>query len=520
MRKVKESIMGKTKEEELPKEMREKIAKLGIKVDSLNELINFEIDKTVDQQIATEILGIKEEAKKILEIKEEEKGKVVKEKRNDSIIDPIEEKVILEMNKQYAIVHTSSTHILIEKGAAGFILDSRSSLIHLHENDFFTNSQGKEINKAKFWLRHPLRRTYTDIVFDVTKPPTFINEKGKNIYNMFKGYAFKPKKGNASLYWDHLKYVVCGGNEELYLYVRKRLASIVQNPKVLGCAIVLRGKQGTGKNQCIEHFCKLFGNHALTFTSLDRLTGRFNSHLQNALVLFANEATWGGNKKEVGALKSIITDNTIFIEGKGKDGYQIENARHLLVASNEDWAVPRDMDDRRFVVLDVSSKHKEDHKYFAALDKQMKEGGYEALLYDLQNEDLTNFDPRIMPISDAGFDMKIKSASTSVQYIYSALNEGCWHIAASEEHWEFETKKLCMKLYENYRDWCESQKIPIQSIEELGKAIKDFIPKSSKPRLRSGNSRMNAYVFPSIEECRKDFEGIVKQTDKIWSHNQ
>lgn len=518
MRRLKESTMGKTKEEELPKEMRGKIDKLGIKVYSLKELLNFEVDKTIDHQKAIEILAIQEEAKKILEIKEE--GKVVKEKINKSIIDPIEEKVILEMNKQYAIVHTSSTHVLMEKGTAGFILDSRSSFLHLHENDFFINSEGKKINKARFWLQHHLRKTYVDIVFDVTKPPTFKNEEGKEFYNIFKGYAFKPKKGDASLYWHHLKYVICSGNEEIYLYVRKRLASIIQNPKVLGCAIVLRGEQGTGKNQCIEHFCKLFGNHALTFTSLDRLTGRFNSHLQYALVLFANEATWGGNKKEIGALKSIITDTTIFIEGKGKDGYQIQNARHLLVASNEDWVVPRDMDDRRFYVLDVSSKHKEDHEYFAALDKQMNEGGYEALLYDLQNEDLSNFNPRMMPVNDAGFDMKIKSAPTSVQYIYSVLNEGCWHIAGSEERWEFELNKPCLKIYDNYKDWCESQKIPIQSIQEFGKRINHFIPKVEKRKPRFGNSRPNTYFFPSLKECRKDFEKITKQTDKIWSDNQ
>lgn len=497
---IKEAI-EENKKSELPEEIQKMIDKLviPIRVNSLQEAAKLEVDEEGDQQTATQILQIKEKAKSLLSE---------------------EEKVLIEFNEKYAIMHTTSTHILIEKGTGVFILDSRSSFINFHENNFFTNNQGKQENKAKFWLRHPLRRTYTDIVFDVTKPPTFINEKGEEIYNIFKGYAFKPKKGDASLYWDHVKNVICSGNEKNYLYLRKRLASIVQNPKVLGCAIVLRGQQGTGKNQCIEHFCKLFGNHALTFTSLDRLTGRFNSHLQYALVLFANEATWGGNKKEIGALKSIITDTIIFIEGKGKDGYQIENARHLFVASNEEWVVPRDMDDRRWFVLDVSSEHKEDHEYFAALEKQMNEGGYEALLYDLQNEDLGNFNPRIMPINDDGFDMKIKSSPTSVQYLYSVLNEGSWHLAGDEQHWKFETEKPCTNLYENYKDWCESQKMLIQSIAELGKTIKNFIPKSSKPKLRSGNSRINTYVFPSLKECRKDFQEIVKQTEKIWSDNQ
>ena len=79
MRRLKENTMGKTKEDDLPKEMREKIDKLGNKVNSLQEAATMKIDKTVDHQKAIEILEIKEEAKKILKVKE--KAKVVKEKR-------------------------------------------------------------------------------------------------------------------------------------------------------------------------------------------------------------------------------------------------------------------------------------------------------------------------------------------------------------------------------------------------------------------------------------------------------
>lgn len=497
---AKEDPIQENKKSELPEEIQKMIDKLGIliPVNSVQEAAKLEVDEEADQQTATQILQIKEKAKSLLSE---------------------EEKVLIEFNEKYAIMHTTSTHILIEKGTGVFILDSRSSFINFHENNFFTNKEGNQINKAKYWLKHPLRRTYTDIVFDVTKPPTFINEKGEEIYNIFKGYAFKPKKGDASLYWDHVKNVICSGNEEHYLYVRKRLASIIQNPKVLGTAIVVRGKQGTGKNRFVEIFGHLLGRHFLVFNSLDRITGRFNSHLQHAIVLFANEAIWGGNKKEIGALKAIISDSTIFIEGKGKDGYQIENSRHLIVASNETWAVPRDMDDRRFFVLDVSSEHKEDHEYFAALDNQMQnEGGYEALLYDLQNEDLTNFNPRKMPMNHSGFDMKRQGASTSVNYVYEALNERCWHIAAKENQWKFETEKTINDLYANYKDWCEDEKIAHQSKSEFGKTIKNIL---NPNKSRKGTScRINTYIFSSLEQCRKNFQEFCNETDKIWSDNE
>jgi hypothetical protein len=53
-----------------------------------------------------------------------------------------------------------------------------------------------------------------------------------------------------------------------------------------------------------------------------------------------------------------MTDPTIIIEGKGRDAVPVDHCRHLIVSSNEDWAVPMDLDDRRFFVLNVSSHRK------------------------------------------------------------------------------------------------------------------------------------------------------------------
>src|SRR6185295_970495 len=66
-----------------------------------------------------------------------------------------EEKILREFNKRYAIVRTSTTYILVQKNTCTFELDTRSSFKIFHENDFFINSQGKNQNKATFWLKHP-----------------------------------------------------------------------------------------------------------------------------------------------------------------------------------------------------------------------------------------------------------------------------------------------------------------------------------------------------------------------------
>ena len=425
-----------------------------------------------------------------------------------------EEQVIEEMNQKYAVIHTKSTYILVEKDKNTFVLDSRASLIYFHENDFFENAEGKIQNKAKFWLKNPDRRTYQNMVFD----PTRSGHYGEN-YNIFTGYSIESKEGDCSLYWAHIKDVICNENEVHYKYVRKWMASVIQKPELLATALVLRGLQGTGKNKFVEYFGQIFGKHFLTITSLNHIVGRFNSHLQNAYLILANEAIWGGDKREIGALKSIITDPTIFIEAKGKDGFQIKNCRHLIVCSNDDWAVPMDLDDRRFFVLDVSSKHKEDTKYFKALHEQMSSEGVKALLYDLLNENLDNFDPRKMPPNDAGFDIKMKSASSVEQYIYEALKAGSWQVTSEAIIEDFD-EKVCKALYSDYKEWCSEESLKQKSSSELGKILKKLIPSVRKKRMLDEGIRKWVYIFPVLSESRLEFQKYTKQTDNIWEDVQ
>jgi hypothetical protein len=47
----------------------------------------------------------------------------------------IENQIVDELNRKLAIVHTATTHILIEKCPPEFVLDSKASLLTLYEND-------------------------------------------------------------------------------------------------------------------------------------------------------------------------------------------------------------------------------------------------------------------------------------------------------------------------------------------------------------------------------------------------
>src|SRR5208283_3142362 len=108
----------------------------------------------------------------------------------------------------------------------------------------------------------------------------------------------------------------------------------------------------------------------------------FNSHMEACLLLQADEAFWSGDKVAEGRLKGLITSPIQMIERKGIDPTKARNFVHILVTSNESWAVPAGVDERRFAVFDVNPRCAGSRDYFAEMAAELEDGGYAALLYD------------------------------------------------------------------------------------------------------------------------------------------
>ena len=68
-----------------------------------------------------------------------------------------------------------------------------------------------------------------------------------------------------------------------------------------------------------------------------------------------------------------------------------------FLATNNSWAVPATDDERRWFVLNVSPVRKGDKAYFDTLMRQMKNGGYEAFMYDLLHYNYSGINLRNAP---------------------------------------------------------------------------------------------------------------------------
>lgn len=364
----------------------------------------------------------------------------------------------------------------------------------------YCNRDAGPTDLGAYWLESPDRRQFEGLVF----------APGRDVpgyYNLFQGFGVQPAQGSCGKFIDFLQEVICAGNDAAFDYLWCWLAHLFQCPDELpGVAIVLRSGQGTGKNTFVDTLAGLVGHaHFIAPTNMHHITGKFSAHLANVLLVFANEAIWGGDKTAEGALKAMITDTHVIMEGKGENAISVPNFKRLIVASNEDWAVPRGMDDRRFLVLDISEKHKEDLDYFTAIRVELANGGLAALMYALLQVDLSDWRPNRIPdlLREGGWDLKIRSGSSVLQWWYECLEIGCVFVEHSVHTWPNQIGK--QELRNHYLRWCTDHKVvkPAQLIQ-IGKELFSFGVEQIRPRSGDG-LRVPMYKIPELPIARERF---------------
>jgi len=306
-----------------------------------------------------------------------------------------------------------------------------------------TNEKGQPIEKpaGAFWIDHPQRRQYETITFAP-------GQEVKDAYNLWKGFACDAIPGKNHLpFLEHTLNVVCSGNKAYYDYLVGWMAYTVQHMDGPGeVAVVMRGKRGTGKSFFAKEFGALVGRHFLQISNSKHLVGSFNAHLRDTVILFGDEAFFAGDKRHESVLKTLVTEEHLIVEGKGVDAEAAPNYVHILLASNDDWVVPAGLDERRFFVLEVSAGKKRDFDYFRHLRETLDQGGRENLLSYLLTYDLSTFEIRNVPQTEALQEQKILSMSPETQWMFDKLWDG--RILRNETTWR--GKVIKDHLYDDY----------------------------------------------------------------------
>ena len=364
----------------------------------------------------------------------------------------------------------------------------------------FVPVEDRHVPLGTFWFKNPDRRQYKGLTFMPGESSPY-----RGHYNLWGGFSVDPKPSNSenpdnieafSWFFDHIHQNIANGDDYIAAYVIGWMADLVQYPrKRLGVSLVLRSDaQGTGKGLFAKIFGHLFSNHYLHITNTRHMTGHFNAHLINCVLLFADEAFWAGDKQSEGTLKTLITDEFRVIEIKGKDAFQVRNFTRLLIASNKSWVVPTELLDRRFVILNVNQQRARDTEYFGKMIKQMESGGYEALLWFLLNLKIGIDLRNSMPETDAMKNSKVYSMTPVQTFWHECLVEGEFETGNS---WEGPHSKRI--LHESFKE--QSRKNEHTSREVFMKELKKIID-FKETRIH----RERSLIFAPLEECRDEFE--------------
>lgn len=419
---------------------------------------------------------------------------------------------ILEMNRDYAYIAGSKGYVIHEtkdehdNPKLDFIGPET-----FHQNLLADKLQfsGKSVQLSRVWMESPLRRTYDGLCFAPAR------KVSKRYFNLWRGFAVEPAELSkpspkaavlaVELFFEHLRENVCQGDEKLAEWLTAYFAHAVQRPWELpGIALVEKGKKGVGKNVLAECVGHLFGDHFAVIAERNQLLGRFNSVLENKIMVVLDEAFWSGDKPTEGLLKHMITGTDRYIERKGKESHRVTNCLRVAIIGNEDWLVPATADERRYAVFNVGEKRLGDKAFFRhGIIDGMRGGGYALLLRRLLDFPLKGIDIFTAPSTTGLKDQK----SLSLNYF-----QAWWRDCLFEERilgsdkigWpEFILRddfRKAFKASDAAKNW---------GSEKIGRELARVLPSHGSGRKRVEGQRPAVYTLPALSQSRREWEAYI-----------
>jgi hypothetical protein len=325
------------------------------------------------------------------------------------------ERVLAEIGKRYVKVLHAGKAVLYDvindewttyRDCADHFADKKVQVLNPDTGKYTTKNA---FMAFKEWERAP---RYNSVVFDPSK-----NGHDGDQFNLWQGFAIQPEAGDDDLLVWELLSRICDDNEAYFEYVQKWLAHMIQKPwERPGTALGMSGSQGLGKNAFVETFGMLLSTKQMIdlmtnqqtgmigkvlstgafgyFTSYDEVFGAFNALAGNKILLFLDEATWGGGHTQKARLKTAITGQTVTINDKHMKHLVVPNYRRFIFASNEEFYYGADPTDRRLLPLEFKTENRPTEEWFSQFyDRRSKGKMLANLLHRLQAVDLTGWEP-------------------------------------------------------------------------------------------------------------------------------
>jgi len=424
----------------------------------------------------------------------------------DKVITAVEQVLLTDMNSLYCHVVIGGKHRIMAfkpcpVNGQKMTFETPGDLC----NYFAHKPLVAGFNQGSAWFKWPGKTFYSD---GIGYYPC-VDRAPKNVFNTFQPFPCLPVKGDVSLILDHIRAVLCNGDQQAADYFLQWLAHIFQKPMDKPTvAILMTSAEGTGKGTLYKLLKKILGSNAHQVNGAYQLTGRFNAVIAGRLLVFGDEVDLT-SKAVFDKVKGIISESTISMELKGIDPEPIPNYARFIFAGNHDNMIAAGTRERRFLVLEPSTHRTDDRDYWEALNQVIDTHGGASFLHYLMNINLTEFNPYKAPATKGLIDEKLVSLKPSLAYIHSELlNEKAFGGAVRLEAPEL------VRMYVFWMDINGHNPTTASARSQIGRAMLSLeVPVIG----RSGRGEGKHYNLPDSDILREKFALLLgHESDDIF----
>lgn len=239
------------------------------------------------------------------------------------------------------------------------------------------NKKGDEVYKKKRfieqWLDDPQIRKYDKMVFK--PPPCKVNT---NEYNTWTNWdilktSFIPDETVIERFLEYTNNLF--NNTEVADYILAYFANRLQNPADRNkVCIILYGEEGDGKNRFFDIFKNIVGNKY--YTELESAKQLFSAHScieKEKIFICVNEAKGKDNYDNSEVLKARITTDTLLVNPKGIQEFNIDNYCDYLMTTNNHNAINIHDKSRRYLFVETTSFYSRNSQFFNTFSNEIVE---------------------------------------------------------------------------------------------------------------------------------------------------
>lgn len=225
-------------------------------------------------------------------------------------------------------------------------------------------------------------------------------------------------------------------NDDEYRHAMDWLAWVINNPnKRITYSLVILGGQGSGKTIIKKFMSYMLGRENVGTVNNQVIHKSFTGWQAGSVMKVIEEISVAGHRFDViNSLKEPITNETLFIERKNREGQDEVNTASWMMYTNDIGALPINTGDRRFLVCRSRFRKKEETlaflenrpNFFKDFEKAFKACAGEIRLWfrDWEYSDTFDHTSGQAPLTEATSDMIDTAQDDFTNSVMDAIESG------------------------------------------------------------------------------------------------